>query len=418
MNLVAPDKSEFVGCCNGFACITKVYNEDFAVVRGMIVVNPTRREILSLPYLHPCTEMGCKYLCHGFGFDLLTQEYKVVIVFTSRANDEFISVVLTLGTKTWRKIVTSVADISPPPGSSYFPKRMVTRASGNIRTPATLCGGDLFWRMVVENEEVNNYNNNNNKSHMLLSFDIHNEKIRFIRLPAECNLTQTPTTTLVVEHHLLEHKGYLCIAQSEKATRNNIDQSRQDSFVCRCSFTVQLYILKDKVKQVWAKGETFGVQVQQLGLAPAPFCCYFDAATATPTTLPTRIMSFSDQVLLYWFDRKCLKFYNLQTERLEVVRSSCSSNWIGRFNFEAKMKRFPPERGVGGDDKSYCPYMEYQLHTQVENIRSLKTFIPAGEIIKFDGTEEFQRFFESNKNTLPTGWVITARESIQHHAFY
>lgn len=135
--------------------------------------------------------------------------------------------VFTLGTNLWRKMVTRVVDMSPPPGCCFsFPKQMVTRALKISRRSATFYGGDLFWRITsrVEEDAVTsgslNEIHNFNKIDMLLTFDIHKEKIQFIRLPSECSLDLTMTTMnvsryLVVDRHLLEHKGYLCVAYSE-----------------------------------------------------------------------------------------------------------------------------------------------------------------------------------------------------------
>ncbi|XP_026425688.1 F-box protein At1g30790-like [Papaver somniferum] len=435
MNVNLPETSEPVGYCNGLACITLV-PKSAKDPASMIVINPSRGETLSLPYFQP-NNGGCEYLCHGLGFDSLSEEYKVVIIFTSKDNTKFITMVCTLGTKSWRNLVTSVAEISPPPGCSPFPNRMVSKAWGNIRTPATLCGGNLFWRITnreVEEDEVIINNNQyeihyNDKVGMLLSFDIHKEKIQFIRLPAECNLIPTPTTTaminIVVEHHLLEYKGYPCVAVFEKTVDSGIHHGRhrrntQTSFCC-CRLTIQLCILKNKEKQVWIKGESFSVQVKELGLLPGPFCCYFDTTTATTASFPTRILSISDQVLLYSFDGECLKFYNFQTKHLEVVRSS-SCDLRSRGIFEAKMKGSPSGNGIDDkdykEDDMYCPYLDYQLHAQVENIHSLKTFIPAGETRTFDQFNDFIQFLVSKDNDFAAGWVDTLRKPVKIHAFF
>lgn len=72
-------------------------------------------------------------------------------------------------------------------GSSLFPAtRMVTRVLRDFCRSAILCGGDLYWRVtnrVVEedtvlNDDHNGFRNNNNKIEMLLSFNLHNEKIQ------------------------------------------------------------------------------------------------------------------------------------------------------------------------------------------------------------------------------------------------
>lgn len=190
----------------------------------------------------------------------------------------------------------------------------------------------------------------------------------------------------------------------------------QTSFCC-CRFTVQLYLLKDKEKQVWTKGETLGVQVKELRLLEGPFRCYFDTAAATTTaSFPTRILSVSDQVLLYLFDGEYLKLYNFQTKHLEVVRLLSSTDLRSRGLFEAKMK--------GNDDKDYkedamyCPYLDYQLHAQVENIRYLKSFIPEGETRTFLQFHEFMQILLAGKNDLPAGWVHTRRDLVKVHAFF
>ncbi|XP_026458132.1 uncharacterized protein LOC113358701 isoform X2 [Papaver somniferum] len=389
------------------------------------IINPIRREILSLPYQYPNDGGECQYLCHGFGFDSSTDEYKLVIIFTSKDIEEyFISMVFTLGTRSWRKSVTSVAQISPPPGCSPFPSRLVTRRA------ATLCGGDLFWKItakgaveeeatVVTHNHTEEVRDNNNRIGMLLSFNIHKEKIQFVQLPAECNVTAPMPTTMnvVVEHHLLEHKGYPCVAQSEKAMACCCPDG-QSSFCCGCCcFTVQLYLLQDKEKQVWIKGETFSVQVKDLGLLPAPFCCYFDTATtaaATTARYPTRILSVSDQVLLHWFDGKCLKIYNLQTKHLDVVGSSSCSDELSGLLFDCKTCGFPPFNGIGNHGYSYHLYADCQLHVQAESILSLKTFIPAGETRRYYDT----KVPKSQKNNPPAGWLSTERESVKYRVFF
>ncbi|XP_026379720.1 uncharacterized protein LOC113274560 isoform X2 [Papaver somniferum] len=389
-DLESDNKIEPVGYCNGFACITKMRKNAYGP-NLMTVINPIREETLSLPYYYYPTDDGeCEYLCHGFGFDSSTDEYKVVIIFTSKGNEELISMAFTLGTNLWRKSVTSVAQIFPAQGcSAYLSRQLVTRA-------ATLCGGDLFWRITnsaVEEETAITYKHShqlhdNKKFGMLLSFDIHKEKIQFIRLPTEFNLTPMPN--VVIQHHPLEHKGYPCVAQSEKTMTNITHCSccchNEQSRICCCCgrFTVQLYVLKDKEKQVWIKGETLGFQVRELGSLPAPFCCYFETTTASTASFPMRILSVSDQVLLYWFDGKCLKLYNLQTKHLEVVGAHSSCNNQSDLIFKIKMSESPPVQGVDDDNKMYCPYLDYQLHARAENILSLKAFISAGDTTRYN----------------------------------
>ncbi|XP_026378337.1 F-box protein CPR1-like [Papaver somniferum] len=284
VNVTCGATSELVGYCNGLACLKSESSDATADDESEItIINPTRDETLSF-YSHstPPT-MGCKYLCHGFGFDSALQEYKAVFVYTNinEEEEEFVCMVITLGGEdnSWRKIVTSTSRISPPPGSSAFPGRMFTRASTITRRSATLCGSGFFWR-------ITNRASNNNDYDMLLSFDIHSEKINFIRLPTECCLTHTMATTeidkdeyLVVDHHLLEFQGDLCVARTEKIMISNSSDrhqqhrnhhrckgSRKGTFCC-CGFKVHLYIMNDKIKQVWTKGKTFDFPLKD-GLLP------------------------------------------------------------------------------------------------------------------------------------------------------
>lgn len=432
-----PGKYELVlvGYCNGLVCTKQ--QGTAAGDKGVIsVINPMRGETLALSYSTPTSSAGgrCIDLCHGFVFDSLSEEYKVVLIYTTTTStisvsgdQEFVCLVLTLGGSYSRKvIVISTAQISPPPGLPYpFPSPMVTTSRV---TAATLYGGDLVWWIT------NTTPSNNNKIDMLLSFDIHNQKIHFIRLPSECS--PTPTTRdehqcLVVDHHLLEFKGYLCVARSEKLMiRNNSHhphhhhRRRSRHHHCKCSkrsfccsdFKVHLFILKDKINQVWMKAETFNLQIKEEGLHPAPLCCYFDTATNTNTTPPTRILSFYDQLLLYWFDGEYLLLYNLQLKHLKMVKCASSSNKQVRDIFVTKMKKgIRPGRCIGDDDNFIPPYMDYQLHAQAENILSLKTFIPEGETVKF---HDFLQSVVENGGKAPGGVVCTATELVQMHPFF
>ncbi|XP_026445010.1 uncharacterized protein LOC113345447 isoform X2 [Papaver somniferum] len=387
---------ELVGYCNGLACV-KLVTQPTDCYGAIHVINPTRNEALALAYITPTTQGGdnCTYLCHGFGFDSTSQEYKAVLIFTNSTtagDQEFVCMVVALGgTNSWRKIIISADQMSPS-----SPDRTTTSKAN--RRSATLCGGGhLFWR--VTNSTA--YNDDVSTIDMLLSFDIHTEKIQFIPLPTECRLTPMTTTTrdehqcLEVDHHLLEFKGYLCVARSEKIMISSNGHHHHHlgyscnglrSTLCCCSFKVQLYILKDKVKQVWTKGETYDLQIKEEGLQlPAPFCCYRDSTTTSP---PTRISSFSDQLLLYWFDGKCLMFYNLQRKQFKVLDRPSS-----RAIFETKKKNGATSgcSNIGNDDNFHFPYMDYQLHAQPENMLSLKTFIAGGETREFYSISDFQQ---------------------------
>ncbi|RZC51145.1 hypothetical protein C5167_019567 [Papaver somniferum] len=445
--------TELVGYCNGLACLRTGGDKGCG---GMDVLNPVRGEALVLNYLIPRT--GTEYLCHGFGFDSLSKEYKVVIIYTTRRMNTlnfqeeeeqvFVCMIITLGTNSWRTKVTRNSDISPPPGSSPFPKRMVTKAWKKDQRSATLCGGDLFWRItnykhgiIINDTGVGNINgdpndmggggdyingvpngggningvpndNNNEIEEMLLSFDIHNEKIQFIRLPTRQTTTMsTDRHHITLDHHLLEFKGYPCVARSEKILvnnkyhhhrRRNCDTDKGN--FCCCIFKVHLYILEDKVKQVWVKESRFMITLKKEALLPPPYSSFFEATTTT--TPPTRILGLSDNVLVYWFDGDCLIYWNPRMSHIKVVKGSLSCSKKIQDIFESKKKGISAGRGIGEDDNIQCPYMDYQLHAQVENILSLKSFIPQGGVTSvYEGTGEFQEYLKSNTGKSPAGWL-------------
>lgn len=74
---------ELVGFCNGLACM-KLASAPNDTSGSITIVNPIRCESLVLTYIPPTG--GYIYLCHGFGFDSLSQVYKTVIIFASKAN--------------------------------------------------------------------------------------------------------------------------------------------------------------------------------------------------------------------------------------------------------------------------------------------------------------------------------------------
>ncbi|RZC79624.1 hypothetical protein C5167_042199 [Papaver somniferum] len=379
---------ETVGHSNGLTCVRRA---DSPYKRGVLmVINPITAEQFGFYYATPTR---CLYLCSGFGFDPLSQEYKAVVIFTSETRAEFVCMVFTLGTDSWRKTTTSTAEISAAPGSPPYRSRMATKV---LTRKPTLCGGDLFWR-------VTNKVRNNSRTEMLLLFDLHSEKIQFIRFPTVCTRIPPPaTTTTMNEHHqylavdhFLEFKGYPCIARSERIMVSNSDHIghrcvAQSSFCC-CCCKVHMYILKDKVKQVWIKEETFDVQIKcPEDLLPGAFCCFFGTST-TVTTPPTRVLGFSDQVILSWFTGDDLLLYNLRTKDLDVVM-------VARYG-----SRLIPS----GRHDIYPRDMDYQLRSQVDNMVSLRTFIPEGaETRKFNCYDDFNSALHKN---IGMGYVIRGR---------
>ncbi|RZC61930.1 hypothetical protein C5167_023686 [Papaver somniferum] len=349
---------EPVGNCNGLACVKRLNAS--AGFEEIFIINRVTRETLNLTCLTP--EIGdgrglLTYLCHGFGFDSLSKEYKIVLIYTTSAIDGvrgFICMVVTLGGRSWRKIVTSTCDISPPPGHSPFPSKMVTTMWRNDHRYSTTCGNDLLWMVT------NTGSDDGNKNQMLLSFDVHNEKMQFIRLPLEYNpliSTFKRDGSLEIDYHLMEFKGYPCVARSER----------------------------DKIKQTWIEEKTYNVSLKDGSVSPAsqyrnPFMRYFSSTISdNQVSPPTRMFSFSDRVILYWFDGGCLIFYDLEMKHHNLVQGIESSDVRTGDVFEAKMVEIRPDPDISediDDSECDCPCIDYQLHVQAENIISLKTFTP------------------------------------------
>ncbi|XP_026454691.1 uncharacterized protein LOC113355922 [Papaver somniferum] len=299
--------------------------------------------------------------------------------------------VVTLGGRSWRKIVTSTCDISPPPGHSPVPSKMVTTMWRDDRRYSTTCGNDLLWMVT------NTGSDDGNKNQMLLSFDVHNEKIQFIRLPPEYNpliSTFERDGSLEIAYHLLEFKGYPCVARSERVLKYKIDNpgSNYRRF-CSYDIEVNLYILEDKIRQTWIEEKTCNVGLKDGSVSPAslyrnPFMRYFSSTISdNQVSPPTRMFSFSDRVILYWFDGGCLIFYDLEMKHHNLVQGIESHNVRTGDVFEAKMVEIRPDTAFGediDDSECDCPCTDYQLHVQAENVISLKTFIPKeGEVGEF-----------------------------------
>ncbi|XP_026423245.1 uncharacterized protein LOC113319187 [Papaver somniferum] len=138
--------------------------------------------------------------------------------------------------------------------------------------------GCLVWKIVATmaregGDEHNNVNDNNNEMEieMLLLFNLHDEKFQFIRLPTKSPADEQQKQLLVDYPHLLEFKGYPCIASLEKGFGNGSDdychrrcRDHHDSTSC-CK--VHMYILKDNVKQVWVKQESLDVRMTSHGMS-------------------------------------------------------------------------------------------------------------------------------------------------------
>ncbi|KAI3969966.1 hypothetical protein MKW92_007850 [Papaver armeniacum] len=388
--LVGHDIWEQVGYCHGLPCMAIVGNYS----TGYVILDANRKDFM---YIYPaiddkcCVSSAC-IICHGFGFDPSANEYKLVSIFRT-TQKELNVVVFTLGTKLWRNVTATSTPISCFGGRLITKIRVPTCSDKSaIFCPTSSRSGCLVWKIITTlggagSNDIQHENSNavNNETEMLLSFNLNDEKLQFIQLPAKSTTVEQKKNLLVDYPHLLEFKGSPCIARTEKISANGSDyphrcrDDHQGSSNCCCCCKVHLYVLKDNFKQVWVKEESFDVHINSspewlvaLGhLAPEP-CCFCIGSTTTP---PTRIYSFSDQVLLYWFNGDSLQVYNLRSEKLQFVLPFKSSKVD--VLFRAKMKE-PRRKFNSGDDDIYCSNMDYQLHCHEENLLSLQTFIPEG----------------------------------------
>ncbi|OVA04350.1 F-box domain [Macleaya cordata] len=294
---------DLVGYCNGLVCLSLLCPTPYLID----IINTSRRELFTIS---PPTVDGYVQ-CYGFGFDSLSNEYKVVFILNNIAaaapddhdDDDYKCLVLTLGTNSWREITISPQVVPSP----------LFRATSS--ESAIFCNGALYWRTTG----------------MLITFDLHDEKFQVIQIPVDC--VSVDGQQLV--HHL-ESKGSLCVARLEKllgsssSSSDDQQQQQQENNCCK----VHLHILKDRINQVWIK-ETFLL----------PFSPPLDDKEDTSS----RFLGFSDQVLLYWYDRELKSFQlcDLHTKDVKVVKSP-------------------------GHHYTY-----YELNNHVENIIPLRTFVPA-----------------------------------------
>ncbi|RZC44821.1 hypothetical protein C5167_037774 [Papaver somniferum] len=278
-----------------------------------------------------------------------SKEYKLVSVFRT-SHQQLNIVVFTLGTKSWRNVTTTSTHVA-------YHGHPITwiRASTSSDRSAIFCNtgnGCLVWKIITTiggGEGANGTENKNsdNQMEMLLSFNLHDEKFSFIQLPSK-NTTDEQRNHLLKKHCTME----------------------QVTVIIDAYMTITI----DKVKQAWVKEESFDVRVDSpckllVDLPPDP-CCFCIGNTSTP---PTRIFSFSDQILLYWFDGKHLQVYNLCSKKLTVVMPQHA---VERDFFDGKMKA--PSYACDDGDNIYCSNMDYQLHCQGENFLSLQSFVPEG----------------------------------------
>ncbi|KAI3907826.1 hypothetical protein MKW98_027138 [Papaver atlanticum] len=311
------NRGKYVGFCNGLVCFKQKNKGGMAFVFD--VYNFITRELLRIvpPFIHHRGN-GYTLLSHGFGFDSLNNEYKLVLIvfiLETRCPKCF---VYTFGKK------SSWKDFDFPDDYNFYPRPVNSELSATFTSYGGTGGGGgaLFW-MTIDRR-------------VILLFDLHEDKFQYIRIPLE-----SPVTS---DTKLFEHKGFLGVAILEMKSPV-VAGATTSNAISRCAPTstlekVHLKILKAyKDEQVWIK-ETFDLSPYSI-----PFSSNF------------RLVSFSDHVLLYWVDPKTFRFFNLHRKCLKVVRN------IAACIFDKKVLL---------SDKAE----DYWLNCEVGNISSLKTLLP------------------------------------------
>lgn len=245
-------KKQVVGYCNGFVCLSKMIKHPSTYD----IYSLSMPEVLSI-FTPTVADGYVKF--HGFGFDSITKEYKLVIILNSSASIDLFKciMVFTLGTSLWRKI-----EIPNPPLKLF---------GNDVYKAAISCSDVLYWGTTVGSRDM-------------ISFDLHSEKFQVFQIPSECipsSTEQQQQQAPIVRH--LEFKGSLCVARLEKTSGTSQNNCK-----------VHLYALSDRSKSMWTK------KTLLLSLCPLP--CSVDGV---------RVMGFSDKVLLYWFDGEHFHFYDL-----------------------------------------------------------------------------------------------------------
>ncbi|XP_026428983.1 F-box protein At5g65850-like [Papaver somniferum] len=256
------------GHCNGLYC----YPYMDAHQNFIWVCNPSRDEVLSIcpPPIANYDADNAIITCMGFGFDSLSNKYKLVFVARSTFGGEFKCFIFTFGADScWREVTINLNS------SNMF------RASDQLWTlnkSSVFCNGVLYWRGATE-------------PYPLISFDLHHESFHLIRFPTECISADEKQQQLV---HLLDYKGALCVARLEKQSGSQ-------------NLKLHLHTLRDRIKQVWIK-ETPVVLPFPLPLLDA-----------------TRLMGFSDdRILFHWFDGKDFQLRDMHMKYVKVVMPPAS----------------------------------------------------------------------------------------------
>ncbi|KAI3893568.1 hypothetical protein MKX03_011198 [Papaver bracteatum] len=320
-------RKTIIGDCNGLVCFL-VGGHPFIIYRRFCryfvieIFNFSKLEKLRVvSRIHTPGKMMHIENCQ-FGYDCLSSKYKLVCIlchgYHANSRQCFI---LTLGssdTQLWREIEVKNLAI-PPDYSTQF-----------------ICSinGALYW-WVCENFRY---------KRALLSFDLHEEKFQVIDLPKELI---NPYPAPQQKDLPLEHRKCLCVASIKESDTH--------------SGVVELHILQDRIKQVWAKE----IIIFDLPVAICPSkdnngSTTFSLSGDGTSITSTRIIEFTGKLFLYWGEAllqkgkksRIIHFYDLQSRELNQVRvgSKCGSQYHHVSNHVENLISLRAWATKGGDE--------------------------------------------------------------------
>ncbi|KAI3832862.1 hypothetical protein MKX03_026623, partial [Papaver bracteatum] len=231
---------DLVGHCNGLVCFRASQVRKFA---SFLIINPCYRRQDRIGIYYPIHD-DALIVCCGFGFDSLSNQYKIVLDITTTSNsssvvidahDKFKCMVFTLGSKSWRESWSpNTLPLVPAHITGVTQKKRMIVSRMSFSRSAIYVAGALYWRVLTRDY------GKDEETEMLLSFDIHDEQFQLISLPAECELKmKTAATTAItseqqqqlVDHRLLEFKGSPCVARLQTITSGEPQQMNGN---CSC----------------------------------------------------------------------------------------------------------------------------------------------------------------------------------------
>ncbi|KAK9994099.1 hypothetical protein SO802_023802 [Lithocarpus litseifolius] len=160
----------FVGSCNGILCIT-----DFVTSKSKVVYlwNPSIRKFKRLP--DTClTQTQVPNVAHGFGYDSLNNDFKVVRIslyrFRTKGMPPLEVEVYSLSSDSWKRVEL---------GISWRPNVVFSQFNFTLACP--FVSGHLHWMI----EMIEGGGQERRFTHMILSFDFNSEKFKELPLPDE-----------------------------------------------------------------------------------------------------------------------------------------------------------------------------------------------------------------------------------------